>query len=186
MKLNVEKRAAAKKSESKRIRREGNIPAVVYVRGKPSEIITVKGDEFNALLRKVVSGRLSTTVFELSEGDGKGRKAILKDIQYDPVSYNVDHLDFEALIDDMQISVKVPIECIGTADCVGVKLGGFIRQVIRHLRVRCLPKDLPNYFTLDVKNLGLWEAKRLADLELPPTIRPLADLNEVAVTIAKR
>ena len=186
MKLNVEKRAGDKKSESKRLRREGNIPAVVYVRGKESETITVNGVEFTALLRNVVPGRLSTTVFELAEGKSKSRKAILKDIQYNPVNYNVIHLDFEDLVEDAKISVNVPIELVGTVDCVGVKLGGFIRQVIRHLRVRCLPKDLPHYFQLDVKNLGLWEAKRLADLELPQTIRPLADLNEVAVTIAKR
>jgi large subunit ribosomal protein L25 len=186
MKLNINKRVMPKKSESKKIRSEGNIPAIVYVRGKESETITVNGVEFTAHLRKVQSGRLSTTVFELLEDKVKPRKAILKDIHYDPVSYNVIHLDFEELLDDAKVNVKIPIEFTGVAECVGVKLGGIIRQVIRQLRVRCLPKDMPLVFQMDVKNLGLWEAKRLSDLELPPTVQPLADLNEVAVTIAKR
>lgn len=186
MKLNIKKRATPKKGESKKIREEGNIPAIVYVRGKESETITVTGVEFLAHLRKVQSGHLSTTVFELLEDKAKPRKAILKDIHYDPVSYNVIHLDFEELLDDVKVNVKVPIEFTGVADCAGVKLGGIIRQVIRHLRVRCLPKDMPLVFQMDIKNLGLWEAKRLSDLELPPTVRALADLNEVAVTIAKR
>jgi large subunit ribosomal protein L25 len=58
--------------------------------------------------------------------------------------------------------------------------------VIRSLRVRCLPQDLPSSFDLDVKSLALFEVKRLADLEIPPAVRPLADLHEVAVVIAKR
>lgn len=186
MKLNIKKRAAPKKSESKRIRSEGNIPAIIYKRGKDAETIIVNGIEFTAHLRKVQSGHLSTTQFELTEDKAKPRKAILKDIHYDPVSYQVIHLDFEELLDDVKINVKVPIECTGVADCAGVKLGGIVRQVIRHLRVRCLPKDIPASFQLDIKNLGLWEALRLSDIALSPAIRPLADLNEVAVTIAKR
>lgn len=186
MKLNITKRLSHKKSDSKKIREEGNIPAIVYVRGKESESIIVNGAEFSAHLRKVESGHLSTTVFELSQEGNKSRKTILKDIHYDPVSYNVIHLDFEELLDNVQVNIKVPIECVGAADCTGVKLGGIIRQVIRHLRVRCFPKDMPTAFRLDIRSLGLWEAKRLSDIELPPTVRPLADLNEVAVTIAKR
>jgi len=186
MKLKIKKRTALRKSESKQLRREGFIPAILYVRGNASDSITIEGNEFNSLLRKIPSGRLSTSVFELSDESGKTRKAIIKEITYDPVSYNVIHLDFEELFNDVKINVKVPIECIGTVDCVGVKQGGVIRQVIRSLKVRCLPGDLPTYFQLDVKNLSLWEVKRLADIELSPAVRPVADLNEVAVTIAKR
>lgn len=186
MKLNIKKRAAQRKCEARQLRREGFIPAILYVRGQSSDNMTVAGNEFNGLLRQTPSGRLSTSVFELADESGKIKKAIIKEITYDPVTYNVIHLDFEELHNDVKINVNVPIECIGTADCAGVKQGGVVRQVIRTLRIRCLPGDMPKYFQLDVKNLGLWEVKRLADIELSPAIRPLADLNEVAVTIAKR
>lgn len=186
MKLNVFKRELIKKSESNRIRREGNIPAVLYIRGKSTESITIDGPEFSSLLRNVQPGRLSTTVFSLKDEKGKQSRAILKEIQYHPTTYKVQHLDFEELADDVKVTLNVPIECTGVVDCVGVKLGGVLRQVIRKLRVRCLPKDIPAVFFVDVKNMGQNDKKKLADLDIPQTVRPVANLSEVAVIIAKR
>ncbi len=71
-------------------------------------------------------------------------------------------------------------------DCVGVKLGGVLRQVIRHVRVRCFPKDMPTFFELDISELGLKQSKRFSDIEIPKTVRPLVDLNEVVAVIVKR
>jgi large subunit ribosomal protein L25 len=186
MKLKVFKRELIKKSESNRIRREGNVPAVLYIRGKATDAIIVDGTEFNGLLRSVQSGRLSTTVFTLADEQGKERRAILKEIQYHPTTYKVQHLDFEELIEDHKVTLNVPIECTGVVDCVGVKLGGVLRQVLRKVRVRCLPKDIPTVFYIDVKNMGQNDKKRLAELSIPETVRPVANLNEVAVIIAKR
>lgn len=186
MKLKLYKRDAASKCESKRLRREGKIPAVVYRHGTAGDNIAIETSEYSAFLRKLKPGRLSTTIFELTDEDGKSFRAIVKDIQYNPINYNVIHLDFEELIDDVKVNVKVPIEFVGVVDCVGVKLGGVLRQVIRHLRVRCLPQDIPEVFQLDVKDLGQRESRRLRDLEIPNTVRPLTDLKEVVVIIAKR
>lgn len=186
MKLQVLKRGTLKKSEINKIRREGDIPAVLYVKGKETENILIKGAEFQSLLRTVAPGRLSTLVFTLVGENGKEHKAILKEIQYEPTSYRVQHLDFEELFSDQKVNVKVPIECTGVVDCVGVKLGGVLRQVIRTLRVRCLPKDIPNVLQVDVRNLALFESKRLKDLAIPESVMALADLNEVAVVVAKR
>jgi large subunit ribosomal protein L25 len=186
MKLKVFKRTLLKKSELNKIRREGNIPAAMYVRGQATDNITINGNEFSAHLRAVQPGHLSTTIFILVDDQGKERRAILKDIQYEATTYKVQHLDFEELFDDVKVNIKVPIECVGVVDCVGVKLGGVLRQVLRHMRVRCLPKDIPNSFQLDVRSLGQRESRRLKDLQIPQTVRPLVDLNEVAVIIAKR
>lgn len=186
MQLKVFKREQAKKSESNRIRREGNIPAIVYVRGKPTESVIIDGVEFSTFLRTVKPGRLSTSIFVLKDESGKTRRAILKEIQYHPTSYKVQHLDFEELFDDVKVTLNVPIECTGVVDCIGVKLGGVLRQVIRKLRVRCLPKDIPDVFTIDVKDMAQNEKKRLAELSIPETVRPVANLNEVAIVIAKR
>lgn len=186
MKLQVLKRPSLKKSETRMIRQKGSIPAVIYVRGKVNETVAVNGVEFGSLLRSVQPGRLSTTIFTLHDESGKERRAILKDIQYEVTTYDVRHLDFEELFDDVQVNVKVPIEFIGTADCVGIKLGGVLRQVLRNVRVRCLPKDIPTVFRMDIKNLALYETKRLSDIAIPETVRALSDLNEVAVVIAKR
>lgn len=186
MKLKIEKRTAERKSDCKKLRNLGKIPAVVYVHGKASEPIAVDAAEFEAILRNLKQGRLPTTKITLVDESGKEKKVLVKDIQYHVTTYNVVHLDFEELIDDVKVKVKVPIECIGEVDCVGIKLGGVLRRVIRHLRVQCFPKDLPEFFQMDVKSLGLKESRKLVDMEIPEGVRPLMDLNEVAVVIAKR
>lgn len=186
MRLQFFKRNVLKKSETKKIRREGGIPCALYVRGKATDNIIVNSTEFGALTRGLQPGRLSTTVFNLVDEQGKMRRAILKEVQYEPTTYAVLHLDFEELFDDVKVKLKVPVECSGAVDCVGIKLGGVLRQVIRHVLVCCLPKDIPAAFQLDVKSLALFESKRLSEIEIPQTIRPLTNLNEVVVVIAKR
>ena len=185
MKLTVSKRAGEKKSELTKLRHQGDIPAAVYSKGRPCEKFIVNGAEFAAVIRKLPKGYLPTTVFEL-DIDGKKVKAIVKDIQYHPTTYRVLHLDFMVLDDKAEVEVKVPIACVGEADCVGVKLGGFVRPVKRHVKVRCLPKDIPTDFKINIKNLGIGQAKRVGDIEFGKAIRPLATEKEIVVVIAKR
>lgn len=186
LKLTIQNRTAERKSEAKSLRREGLIPAVIYHRSKEAEAVSVNATEFTTILRGIVPGRLSTTIFTLTLDNGATRKAILKDIQYNPVNYNVIHLDFEELIDNVQVNVKVPIEFLGVADCTGIKLGGFLRQVKRHMRVNCLPEHIPSHFQIDIREMKLYDSKRIGDLELPETLRPLTKLSDVVVVIAKR
>ncbi len=186
MKLKTIKRAAERKCEAKKLRREGSIPAVIYLRGKEAEAASIDSTEFSTLMRTIQPGRLSTQVFTLVGENGQSRTAIIKEIQYNIINYNVIHLDFEELKDDQPVNVKVPIECVGMAESPGVKGGGVLRQVIRYLRVRCLPKDIPASFVMDVKTLGPRESRRLKDLNISEGVRPLANLNEVAAVIVKR
>lgn len=186
MNLTMTSRKAGKKSDVKKLRREGLIPAILYNRGKEGEPITIKSSEFAAFLRHVRPGHLPVSRFNLVDGKGHKREAIIKDIQYNITTYDVIHLDFEELIPDLKVNVKVPIECTGKDQCKGITLGGVLRQVIRHLRVACLPKDIPITFELDVSDLGLRQSKRLSDLVLPNTVRPIADMKEVAAVIVKR
>ncbi|NGX57772.1 MAG: 50S ribosomal protein L25 [Chlamydiae bacterium] len=186
MKLNIIERSKEKKRESNRIRRSGDIPAVLYGRGIESETVTVKGEEFAATLRAIPKGRLSTTVFTLVGKAGKERRAIVKDIQYHSTTYNILHLDFEILEKDVRVNVKIPIECTGVLDCIGIKLGGVLRRVIRYIQVNCLPDDIPTVFEVDVKDLGVRQYRKLKDLAIPENVRPLANLEEVAVVIAMR
>lgn len=187
MKLQMAERKTDRKSDAKKLRRAGEIPAIIYAHDHTNGVpIAVKSSEYTSLVRQVQPGRLSTTVFTLTDSKGKERKALIKDIQYKVTNYDVIHLDFEELQKDVPVIVKVPIEFTGVVDCIGIKLGGNLRQVIRYLRVRCLPKDIPASFEVDIKNMNLGESRRLADLDIPKNVRPIADLNEIAVTIARR
>jgi len=185
MQLTVSKRTPGKKTEIKKIRREGNIPAIFYSQGKAGEEIVVNGIEFNGLVKQVKPGCLSTTVFSLKIG-GKEIKALLKDIQYEITTYNVIHLDFIELVENVPVNLNVPLQFTGTVDCIGVKPGGILRPVIRTVKVSCLPKDIPTEFELDVRDLGIRQSRRLSDIKMPPEVRPLSSLSEVAVVVAKR
>jgi large subunit ribosomal protein L25 len=185
MKLNMSKRVDVKKSDLKAIRRKGNIPSILYSQSRPTEQIEINGTEFSSCLRQIPQGRLSTTVFSLASGNTEV-KALVKDIQYHPTTYQVLHLDFVELSDTAPVSVKVPVECVGVGDCSGIKLGGFLRQVIRYVKVECLPKAIPAKFEIDVKDLGMRQSRRVSDIQMPKGIRPLAKLSEVVVVIAKR
>jgi len=186
MKLQVSKRETDKKSVCKKLRREGKIPANIYSSGKEGETVSIDGNAFTKHVNAIQKGHLPTTVFTLVDENGKERKAIVKEIQYHVTTYDVMHLDFEELHDDVRVNVKVPIQCTGVADCVGVKLGGVVRQVIRYIKVNCLSKAIPDSFKLKITSLSMGDSLRLSDIVFPEDVTPLADLNEVAVVIVKR
>lgn len=183
MKLNIKKRVGATKSELYQVRREGNIPAVLYSTGKTGEKITIEGVEFKAILRKLTPGRLSTTQFVLVDGSQE-HSVIVKEIQYHPTTYEILHIDFMVLAG--KVRVRVPVECVGVADCQGIKLGGFLRQVIRYAKVECSANAIPAAFSVDIRDLAIGDVKRLSDVEIPAGIRSLGKMNEVVVVIAKR
>ena len=185
MNLTVKKRADENKGAVKQARRAGKIPAVFYAASKPGQAIEIDGAEFGAVMRSIKKNHLSTTVFNL-DIDGTKAKAIVKGIQYDRVTYDVIHLDFEGLDDKKLVQINVPIEFTGVADCVGVKLGGNLRQVIRNVKVKCLPKDIPHEFQLDVREMKMRHSKKLSDIAIPEGVVPVGKADEVVVVIAKR
>jgi large subunit ribosomal protein L25 len=185
MKLTAQVRTSTKKSDTKQIRRDGMIPAILYSSKQPSVQLTLKKEEVAAMLRHMKPGHLGTTVFEL-QIDGKSRRAIVKDIQYQLTTYEVSHLDFEELFDHIPVTLKVPVQCVGIAECTGVKLGGFLQQVKRFIRVECLPKHIPSHFSIDVQDLGIKQSKKLADIKIPEGVKPLAKMDEVVVVVSKR
>ncbi|MGL4539878.1 MAG: 50S ribosomal protein L25 [Candidatus Rhabdochlamydia sp.] len=196
MKLIVKPRFSQKKSDVKQIRSVGDIPAVIYSLKKEPANLTVSGEEFGTALRQMQPGYLPTTIFTLSNGTNECR-AIVKEIQYHVTTYQVLHIDFEELIDDVAVTTKVPVNCTGTMDCVGVKLGGVVRQVMRHVKVKCQPKHLPKEFNVDVKSSSIGESLRVKDLkqrvkdsedlqEISSDVTVLAKDNDVVVVIAKR
>lgn len=185
MKLAIYPRKTGKKGITNQLRREGGIPAILYGRNRAGEPIHVKNEEVQTILRNMKSGLLPTTVFELHDGSKKF-KAIIKEIQYHVATYAIEHIDFVLLADDVPVTVNVPIQLTGVADCAGVKQGGFLRQTVRTLKVDCLPKHIPQEFTLDVRELNIAQSKRLSDIALPAGVTPKAKMNEVAVVIGKK
>ena len=185
MKLSISPRASERKSDTKKLRRQGQIPAIIYGIGQENKNVFFQLDEMQAILRQLRPGLLATTVFTLHEGD-KTFKALVKEVQYHPASYAILHIDFVAVADAQEVTINIPIQISGMAECPGVKLGGFMRPVIRSLKARCLMKDIPQFLPLDVSTLEVGQSRTLATIVLPKGVRSLAKMNEVAVVIAKK
>lgn len=183
--LTLSKRDTSSKSELTKIRRAGDIPAVMYSAKQSSVAVTVPGDEYAAILRGVKEGYLPVTVFTLKL-DGKEHKAIVKGIEYHKTTYNVTHLDFQILEDNTPLLVKVPVNFTGEVDCEGIKLGGFLRKVMRHVKVRCLPKDMPADFPVDIKHLVIGSTTKVADIKPVEGVKLLVKPKDVLAVIAKR
>ena len=186
MELKVFQRKDTKKSEIKALRRIGSIPGVIYAKGASTEKISVRNADWETVKRQISPGALPVTIFSLTREDGTTCKAIVKEIQYHLTSYNVTHLDLLMLSEKVPVEISVPLFCKGVEECAGLKLGGFLRLVMRSVKVRCLPKDIPQNFTIDVKDLKVSEAIRVSDIAFPKGVQPLDALGEVAIVIGKR
>lgn len=186
MELKVLKRSTGKKSASLRLRLEGQIPAVIYGLPGKSAPISVDSTEIQQYLRKLEPGQLATSRFTLVDEQGEKTPVLIKEIQYHPTSYEILHLDFSKLEKGKKVNVNIPVEFVGVADCVGVKQGGSIRQVIRKIPVRCTPETMPTSFTLNVAPMAMGDLLRIRDLEIPAGVEPKIGSKEVIVVIAKR
>ena len=96
------------------------------------------------------------------------------------------HIDFQELDKETIVCLRVPVVATNAMECVGVKLGGMLRPVMRRVRIRCLPKDIPSCFEVDVKDVDINQSKRIKDLTIPPGVTCLANANDVLISIAKK
>ncbi len=149
------------KGPARRSRRDGNIPAVVYGPEIEPMVVAVPEREFRAAMKAAhTSSILNLNV------DGKENRVILRDLQRDPVTNKVVHMDFHAISMTKPINVALPISFVGTP--VGVKTdGGIMQATMRELEISCLPTNIPEVFEVDVSELGIGDSIHVRDLELP-------------------
>lgn len=141
------------KKDSKELRAKGLIPCVLYGMGENVNF-TVEAKAFSKVY---ISPNVYVVVLNI---DGKEHKAILKEIQFHPVTDSVLHVDFLEVTEDKPFMVKLPIKITGHAE--GVKLGGKLKVKMRKMRVSGLMKDLPAELVIDVTSLGLGHSIKLA------------------------
>jgi large subunit ribosomal protein L25 len=168
-------RAERGKNEARRLRKGGNVPAVLY--GGKGEALTlaVNAKQVTAILRSETG---HNTLFQVDLG-GKQEPAIVKDWQVDPVSGRLLHVDLMRIAMDVRMRVKVPVHTFG--DPAGVKVQGGVYEVVtREVEVECLPADIPTEFKVDVSGLMLNQSLRAGDLAIDKSkIKLLTDANSV-------
>ena len=179
--IQVQQREATGKGPSRRLRREGWIPAVVYGGGKEPIAIKIERTTFLDLLRTTGSEN-AVFLLELA-GTGKKRHTMVRRIDADPITRRVEHIDFLRVVMDQLVRVTVPIELEGESD--GVKNQGAVLDfVTRSVGVECLPAAIPRVFVLDVEPLEIGDHRVLGDLELPEGVELTDETDKVVVAVA--
>jgi len=174
----AENRTETGKNENRRLRTRGLIPGVLYGAKREAVPVAVSPKEITTILRSKTG---ENTLFDLEIG-GSRRKVILKEFQIEPIKGSLLHADFYEVALDKAIEVKVHIEVIGTP--VGVKVqGGLLDHVTREVEVSCLPADIPEKITVDVSELELGKAVRVADLAVPDKVTMLSEADLVIVHV---
>jgi large subunit ribosomal protein L25 len=178
VRLEVRERAAHGSRESRRLRRSGLIPGVLYGRGAVHPIAIPERE-----LRRALGGRGGThAILDVvldGGGDGRTHPAILKDFQRDPVRGTVIHVDLHEVRLDRPIQTAVAV--VLTGESAGVKEGGVLQQVTREVNVEALPMKIPEHLELDVSRLGIGESLRVADLTPVEDVTYLDDPDETVL-----
>ena len=164
--INAEIRNVAGKGAARSIRKNSNVPAVIYGEKKAPIAIELNGRDFETLLK---TPALRTKLFNIKTPNGV-EDAMLMDIQYHPVSDAVIHADFKRINPSAPVNVVVPVEVINVDTSKGIKLGGVLNFAVRKVALRGLVQDIPEKITIDLTDLNIGETVHGSDLVLPKGI----------------
>ncbi|HEX2254085.1 MAG TPA: 50S ribosomal protein L25 [Thermoanaerobaculia bacterium] len=162
--IEVQPRDLTGTGAAKRLRREGLIPAIVYGGGRDSKPIQIPRRYLLDLLRK--SGSEHAVFLLKLGGSGQSRHCMVREMEIDPMTREILHVDFQRVNMKEKVTVEVPVELTGTP--VGVKNeSGILDFITRHVEVECLPGDIPHHLEVDVSGLHVGQHVEAKDLELP-------------------
>lgn len=162
--LIAEIREDSGKGASRRLRREGKVPAIIYGGGRPPRALTF---DHNRVIQQLEHESFYSSILNIKVGD-KSQAAIVKDVQRHPAKPFIMHMDFQRILEDQEIRMNVPIHLVGADVAIGVKQGGgTVSQMRNEIEVVCLPKHLPEYLDLDISGLELDGMMYLSDIPLP-------------------
>jgi large subunit ribosomal protein L25 len=178
--LTIKRRQETGKQVAKRLRRGGVVPAVLYG-GAKAESVTI---DPRSVLRILQGGQGSTQLLTLRfEGESSSRMAIIRDIQFDPVSDSLVHVDLQEVRADRAITVRVAVHPVGEA--AGVKEQKGILQIVMHeLDISCLPTMIPERIDADVSALMIGNVLTVGDLRVPEGVRIINAPDQAVVTVA--
>ena len=175
--LTVTPREGTGRSASRRLRKAEKIPAILYGKHTEAQNLAVNAPEF-IKLRKAISGR--SALIELKREAGASALAFLQEIQRDPITDKYLHLDLQEVKENEKMIINVAILVVGEA--YGVKTeGGILETAAHRLRIRCLPKDLPDFIEVNVTELKVGGAIHVSELSPIAGVEYLDDKNQTVV-----
>jgi large subunit ribosomal protein L25 len=160
------------KGASRRLRRQGKVPAIMYGGRRPPRALAF---DHNKVLQQLEHESFYSSILTIKVGDNS-QAAILKDVQRHPSKRQILHMDMQRIVGDEKIRMHVPLHFVGENVAPGVKQGGTISRLMTDVEVSCLPKDLPEYLEVDISGLELDEMLYLSDVKAPDGV----ELTELA------
>lgn len=167
------------KRKARRLRRSGKIPGILY--GPKVQPIALELDMKTFSTR--VAGLEGSHLVRMKSGSAAlaDKVALVKEMQYHPVSGDVIHADFYEVDLSARIQVRVPLHFVGKA--AGVVRGGILQPVVREIEVECLPLDIPEFFAVEVSHLDIGDAVHVEDLAMPEGVTAIVESNFTLVTV---
>ena len=175
-------RTLSRRGGAKRLRAASRVPAVIYGRHNPPQNLEINLKEFKDVLHHAPS---EIVLLDLSvDGDPKPKRlALVQEIQHHVLTRQVLHVDLHEVAEDEKVVVQVPVEAVGEA--AGVKTGGgTLEHVLFKLKVRALPKDLPEVLYADVSHLEIGKAIHIGEMKAPPGVEILGDKDIPVLSVA--
>ncbi len=174
--LSVKIREKTGKSAARELRRNDEIPAVLYGL-KDNLSLSVGSKEFT----KVLADKGRSALIDLKVEGGKQHKVILKEIQTHPLKELCVHVDFLEVALDKAVKVSVPVNLVGQSP--GEKLGGIVNHILKTLEVECLPTNIPQVFDVDMSGVKLDQVVHVSDMQLPEGVKVLQRPAEAIVSV---
>lgn len=180
MELAAARRQGTGKERNRKRLVQGKVPGVIYGKGIETRPLEFERRDLEKFL---TTARRGTVIVKMNVTDGAGGKesfAVLKDVQTDPVTDRVIHVDFYEVALGQKFRIEVPLKLRGKA--AGIELGGVLEQVVRSLEVECTPDSVPEFLEANVSHLGIGQSLHLGDIAFPAGVQPIE--KDMKMTIA--
>lgn len=180
--MNAFPRTQARRGEVKKLRSGGRIPAVIYGRQQKPQNLEVTVTDMENLVHHSVS-EIVLVDLAVKDDPRPKRLALVQEVQHHALTGKMMHIDFHEVAEDEKVTIMVPVETTGEA--TGVKNGGgVLEHVLFKIKVRALPKDLPEYIVLDVTHLEIGQAIHIGDIKPPAGVEILGDKHISVIAVA--
>lgn len=168
--LSAQPRTDTGKGTARKLRAAGQLPGVIYGRGREPQPLSISARDFARLAERV---RITSTVIELAV-DGRTARTLVRELQRDPIKRTVLHVDFQELVAGEKVTVSVPLHFVGTPE--GVKTGGgILEEIVHQIEVRCDPANIPDHIEVDVTALTIGHSLHVSDLKLAEGVEIMDD-----------
>jgi large subunit ribosomal protein L25 len=178
--LGAVSRQAGGKGGARQLRAQGRIPAVVYGSGEENISVSLHEASFVQMLRHISSGNAILDL-KVEGGPAGPLKVLIKDVQRDPATERILHVDLQHVSMTQKVRVHVPIQVQGTA--VGVKEGGILEHLLREIDIECLPGEIPEKIEVDVTSLDRGSSIHVRDLPIGSNLHVHDSPERVVVTV---